>query len=140
MNGWLPITLTKHLSVSQEDYDTVHKRLSVKTRDKVTNPDNIFRGLVMCPDCGKVHGFSKRYDNRNSKGVYRCQTAIRYGKDYCSSHYITFEQLYDVVLAGIQRHATLFEENADKYIDILSNRSKAIREEYMWCRIHRKSH
>ena len=117
---WVVTENTHEALVSREDYDTVYKRLSVKTRDKVTNPDNIFRGLVMCPDCGKVHGFSKRYDNRNSKGVYRCQTAIRYGKEYCSSHYITFEQLYDVVLSDIQRHATLFEENSDKYIDILS--------------------
>lgn len=121
---WVVTDDTHEALVSQEDYDTVYKRLSVKTRDKVTNPDNIFRGLVMCPDCGKVHGFSKRYDNRNSKGVYRCQTAIRYGKDYCSSHYITFEQLYDVVLSDIQHHATLFEENADKYIDILSKASE----------------
>jgi len=121
---WVVTDNTHEALVSQEDYDTVYKRLSVKTRDKVTNPDNIFRGLVMCPDCGKVHGFSKRYDNRNSKGVYRCQTAIRYGKEYCSSHYITFEQLYDVVLADIQHHATLFEENADKYIDILSKASE----------------
>lgn len=121
---WVVTDNTHEALVSQEDYDTVYKRLSVKTRDKVTNPDNIFRGLVMCPDCGKVHGFSKRYDNRNSKGVYRCQTAIRYRKDYCSSHYITFEQLYDVVLADVQRHATLFEENADKYIDILSKASE----------------
>lgn len=121
---WVITENTHEALVSREDYDTVYKRLSVKTRDKVTNPDNIFRGLVMCPDCGKVHGFSKRYDNRNSKGVYRCQTAIRYGKEYCSSHYITFEQLYDVVLADIQHHATLFEENADKYIDILSKASE----------------
>lgn len=121
---WVVTENTHEALVSREDYDTVYKRLSVKTRDKVTNPDNIFRGLVMCPDCGKVHGFSKRYDNRNSKGVYRCQTAIRYGKEYCSSHYITFEQLYDVVLSDVQHHATLFEENADKYIDILSKASE----------------
>lgn len=121
---WVVTENTHEALVSREDYDTVYKRLSVKTRDKVTNPDNIFRGLVMCPDCGKVHGFSKRYDNRNSKGAYRCQTAIRYGKEYCSSHYITFEQLYDVVLSDVQRHATLFEENADKYIDILSKASE----------------
>ena len=117
---WIVTENTHEALVSQEDYDTVYRRLSVKTRDKVTNPDNIFRGLVMCPDCGKVHGFAKRYDNRNSKGAYRCQTAIRYGKDYCSAHYITFEQLYDVVLSDIQRHASLLEENADKYVDILS--------------------
>lgn len=121
---WVITENTHEALVSREDYDTVYKRLSVKTRDKVTNPDNIFRGLVMCPDCGKVHGFSKRYDNRNSKGVYRCQTAIRYGKEYCSSHYITFEQLYDVVLSDVQRHATLFEENSDNYIDILSKASE----------------
>lgn len=121
---WVVTENTHEALVSREDYDTVYKRLSVKTRDKVTNPDNIFRGLVMCPDCGKVHGFSKRYDNRNSKGVYRCQTAIRYGKEYCSSHHITFEQLYDVVLSDVQHHATLFEENADKYIDILSKASE----------------
>ena len=121
---WVVTENTHEALVSREDYDTVYKRLSVKTRDKVTNPDNIFRGLVMCPDCGKVHGFSKRYDNRNSKGAYRCQTAIRYGKEYCSSHYITFEQLYDVVLLDVQHHATLFEENADKYIDILSKASE----------------
>ena len=121
---WVVTENTHEALVSREDYDTVYKRLSVKTRDKVTNPDNIFRGLVMCPDCGKVHGFSKRYDNRNSKGVYRCQTAIRYGKEYCSSHYITFEQLYDVVLSYVQHDATLFEENADKYIDILSKASE----------------
>ena len=122
---WIVTENTHEALVSQADYDTVYKRLSVKTRDKVTNPDNIFRGLVLCPDCGKVHGFAKRYGDRNSKGVYRCQTAIRYGKGYCSSHYITFEQLYDVVLADIQRHATLFEENVDKYIDILSRASES---------------
>ncbi|MBQ8782033.1 MAG: DUF4368 domain-containing protein, partial [Oscillospiraceae bacterium] len=122
---WIVTENTHEALVSQADYDTVYKRLSVKTRDKVTNPDNIFRGLILCPDCGKVHGFAKRYGDRNSKGVYRCQTAIRYGKGYCSSHYITFEQLYDVVLADIQRHATLFEENADKYIDILSRASES---------------
>lgn len=118
---WIVTENTHEALVSQEDYDTVYRRLSVKTRDKVTNPDNIFRGLVMCPDCGKVHGFAKRNDNRNSKGMYRCQTSIRYGKNYYSSHYITFEQLYDVVLSDIQRHASLLEENADKYVDILSN-------------------
>ena len=117
---WIVTENTHEALVSQADYDTVYKRLSVKTRDKVTNPDNIFRGLVLCPDCGKVHGFAKRSSDRNSKGMYRCQTAIKYGKKYCSSHYITFEQLYDVVLSDIQRHASLFEENADKYVDILS--------------------
>ena len=117
---WVVTPDTHEALVSQEDYDTIYKRLSVKCRDKVENPDNIFRGLVMCPDCGLVHGFSRRYDNRGSKGCYRCQTSIRYGKKYCSSHYITFEQLYEVVLADIQHHARLAAEDKEKYLDILT--------------------
>ena len=117
---WIVTPNTHEALVSQEDYDTVFKRLSVKCRDYVENPDNIFRGLVICPDCGKVHGFSKRYDNRGSKGNYRCSTAVRYGRKYCSSHYITFEQLYELVLEDIQHHAALAAEDKDKYIEMLT--------------------
>ena len=117
---WIVTENTHEALVSQADYDTVYKRLSVKCRDKVENPDNIFRGLVKCADCGKLHGFSKRYDNRGSKGCYRCQTSIRYGKKYCSSHYITFEQLYEIVLEDIKCHAHLAAEDSEKYIAILT--------------------
>ena len=119
-SDWIVTENTHEALVSQADYDTVYKRLSVKCRDKVENPDNIFRGLVKCADCGKLHGFSKRYDNRDSKGCYRCQTSIRYGKKYCSSHYITFEQLYEIVLEDIKCHAHLAAEDSEKYIAILT--------------------
>ena len=118
---WIITEGTHEALVSQEDYDTVYKRLSVKSHSKTTNPDNIFRGLVKCPDCGKVHGFSKRYQDRDSKGAYRCQTAIKYGKQYCSAHYITFEQLYGVVLSDIKLHAGLAAENSEEYLKMLTS-------------------
>ncbi|MDE5993133.1 MAG: recombinase family protein, partial [Oscillospiraceae bacterium] len=120
---WIVVENTHEPLVSESDFDTVKARISVKTRDKTTNPDNIFRGIVYCPDCGKRHGFSKRKCDKNSKGAYRCATMVKYGKDYCSNHYITFEQLYEVVLSDVQRHAALAEQDFDKYVAVLSKAS-----------------
>ena len=124
---WIVVENTHEPLVSEHDFETVKARVSVKTRDKTTNPDNIFRGIVYCPDCGKRHGFSKRKCEPNSKGAYRCATMVKYGKEYCSNHYITFEQLYEVVLSDIQRHASLAEENFDKYVEILAKTSNSKR-------------
>ncbi|MGN1106508.1 MAG: recombinase family protein [Huintestinicola sp.] len=107
--------------VSEEDFQTVQQRVSVK-RDSITsNADNIFRGLVYCPDCGKRHGFASTKKRRTSIGTYRCQTAIRHGLSACSGHNIQFEQLYTVVLDDIKRHASLAAENTDKYIKCLTD-------------------
>lgn len=120
---WIVVENTHEPLVSESDFETVKARISVKTRDKTTNPDNIFRGIVYCPDCGKRHGFSKRKCDKNSKGAYRCATMVKYGKDYCSNHYITFEQLYEIVLSDVQRHAALAEQNFEKYVAVLSKAS-----------------
>ena len=120
---WIVVENTHEPLVSESDFETVKARISVKTRDKTTNPDNIFRGIVYCPDCGKRHGFSKRKCDKNSKGAYRCATMVKYGKDYCSNHYITFEQLYEVVLSDVQRHSALAEQDFDKYVAVLSKAS-----------------
>ena len=116
---------THEALVSQADYDTVLSRLSVKCRDRVESPENIFRGLVMCPDCGNRHGFKRRIERKTSKGCFVCSTNIHYGKTYCSTHYITIEQLSEVVLADIQRHASLAAENVSKYVDILTSTAES---------------
>ncbi len=116
---WLITENTHEALVSESDFQTVQERIAVK-RDGVTaNPDNIFRGLVICADCGKRHGFSAR--KGKSIGTYRCQTSIRHGVTACDSHYISFEQLYSVVLDDIKRHASLAADNTEKYIAMLTN-------------------
>lgn len=68
--------------------------------------------------------FQHRVDNHKSKGCYRGARHIRYGKDECSSHYITIEQVEAVVLNDIQRHVKLAAENAEKYADYLKGISE----------------
>ena len=122
---WIVTEGTHEALVSQEDYDTVYKRLSSKSRSRVDNPDNIFKSLVWCPECGKRHAFTKRLDKSGSKGVYSCQTASKYGRKYCSFHYITLKQLHDVVLSDIRLHAKLAKENSGAYYELLTSAADA---------------
>ncbi len=51
-----------------------------------SNKDNIFRGLIICADCN---------------------THRHYGGKECSPHYITLEQVTELLLDDIRKHAAL---------------------------------
>lgn len=121
---WIVISNTHEPLVSENDFETVKQRISVKQSFVNENPDNIFRGLLYCSGCNTRLAFQHRVDNHKSKGCYRCARHIRYGKGECSSHYITIEQVEAVVLNDIQRHVKLAAENAEKYADYLKGISE----------------
>ena len=119
---WIVTPNTHEALISEEDFATVSKRISVKTHDYVENPDNIFRGLPVCHDCGCRLGFSKfgkSHRMQKSVGYYKCANNTRTGHRGCSSHYIRFEQLYELVLTDIQQHTLLIAEDKEKYVDTL---------------------
>ena len=85
----------------------------------------MFVGLLRCPDCGKTLSFS-RYNNRKSFGAYACSTYRRFGKGYCTTHYISYEKLYRMILEDINKHlkhAKINEETVLKHM-LASNQVK----------------
>ena len=95
---WVIIPNTHEALVSKQDFETVQQRISIKKNRHSSNPDNIFRGLMYCSDCNTRLSFQHRVDNHNSKGCYRYARHIRYGKEECLPHYITIEQISQIVL------------------------------------------
>ena len=79
----------------------------------------MFAGILRCPDCGKAMHFLIRR-GRNYHASYSCNTYSRYGKEYCSMHYIRYEDLYDVVLTDIKRYAELAKNHEQAFIDALN--------------------
>lgn len=118
---WVVVPNAHEALVSKQDFETVQHRVAVKQTGRPENPDNIFRGLLYCGGCDTRLAFQHRAKPRNSKGCYRCSRHIRIGKDECSAHYITFEQVYDIVLHSIQRHVKFSHKNAEKYAARLLN-------------------
>lgn len=101
---WIIVRNTHEALVDEETFNIVQPMITAKrTNVKETHTYQMFVGLLRCPDCGKTLSFS-RYNNRKSFGAYACSTYRRFGKGYCTTHYISYEKLYSIVLEDINKH------------------------------------
>ncbi len=75
-------------------------------------------GLMICGGCNTRMVFSTR-KGRKSKGHFSCNKHRRYGGKECSAHYITLEQVTELLLGDIQKHAALAAEDRDAYVEHL---------------------
>lgn len=124
---WIVVEGTHEPLVDAETFWTVQERVKVKQPRKRCCNANIFRGLLFCGECGKRMAFCNRKNEkrRKSLGSFSCNTNRRYGGKFCTTHYITLEQVKSIVLEDIRRNAILASEDTGRYIDYLMQVSKA---------------
>lgn len=115
---WITVEGTHEALVDQETFDIVQKRISVKQPCTWADSRNIYRGLLICGGCGTRMVYSAR-TGRKSAGHFCCNKHRRYGGTECSAHYITQEQVEEILLTDIRRHATLAAEDREQYIQYL---------------------
>ena len=125
--------------ISQELWDTVHRILSAKHRPAKTGEVQMFAGLLYCSDCGHCLTYSqKQRKDGTYHGAYSCWMYKTHGKEYCSSHYITFDTIYDIVLTDIRHNLFHYRNNKKQFREFLSRKymsmkdkaAKQVREEY----------
>ena len=123
---WIIVKNTHEALIDEETFNTIQPMLTAKrTNIKETTTYQMFVGLLRCPDCDKTLSFS-RYNNRKSFGAYACSTYRRFGKGYCTTHYISYEKLYRMILEDINKHlmhAKINEETVLKHM-LASNQVK----------------
>lgn len=109
--------------ITQELWNTVHKILNSKHRPAKTGEVQMFAGLLYCSDCGHALTYSqKKRKDGSYHGAYSCWMYKTHGKEYCASHYITFDTIYELVLIDIQRNLFQYRKNTDKFKSILSRK------------------
>ena len=117
---WVVTLNTHEALVSEADFETVCERVSLKCRDRTVNPDNLFRGIIICADCGgRLSCGSYTTQSEGKMQYYRCHKYVRTGTRGCTQHYLRFNDLYEIVLKDIQQHCSLAADNKDKYVDML---------------------
>lgn len=125
--------------ISQELWDTVHRILSAKHHPAKNGDVQIFAGLLYCSDCGHCLTYSqKQRKDGTYHGAYSCWMYKTHGKEYCSSHYITFDTIYDIVLTDIRHNLFHYRNNKKQFREFLSRKymsmkdkaAKQVREEY----------
>ena len=120
---WITVENTHEPLVDQATFDTVQARIQIKQPATWANSNNIFRGLLICGGCETRMIFSAR-KGRKSLGHFCCNKHRRYGGTECSSHYITLEQVRELLLNDIRAHASLATSDTDRYVEHLMHLSE----------------
>lgn len=126
---WDVIPNTHEGIVTQAEFDTVQKLMTSRRKTTSTGFDNIFAGIVKCADCGYHLGTMSA--NRRKRPelidciVYSCGNYTRYGNVSCTSHTIEARDLFNAVLADINRYADM-AVNDEKAVKILQQRLSTI--------------
>ena len=120
---WIVVENCHEPIITQELWDTVHKILNAKHRPAKAGEVQMFAGLLYCSDCGHCLTYSQKQRKDGSyHGAYSCWMYKTHGKEYCASHYITFDTIYELVLIDIQRNLFHYRKNTDKFKSILSRK------------------
>jgi len=111
-DDWIVTKDAHEALVSQETFDIAQKALRIKRRPDREGERNMFQGLLFCPDCGGRLSIG----NRESRvSTFRCntyRTSMNKGANRdCTSHALRYQDLYDIVLAEIQRAVELFNNS-----------------------------
>lgn len=120
---WIVVENCHEPIITQELWDTVHKILNAKHRPAKAGEVQMFAGLLYCSDCGHCLTYSQKQRKDGSyHGAYSCWMYKTHGKEYCASHYITFDTIYELVLIDIQRNLFQYRKNTDKFKSFLSRK------------------
>ena len=113
---WIVVENCHEPIITQELWDTVHKILNAKHRPAKTGEIQMFAGLLYCSDCGHALTYSqKKHKDGSYHGAYSCWMYKTHGKEYCASHYITFDTIYNLVFIDIQRNLFRYRQDTDKF-------------------------
>ncbi|MCD8239468.1 MAG: recombinase family protein [Clostridiales bacterium] len=118
-NEWIRVAGTHEALVSYEDFETVQQRISIKKPFAQSNPDNIFKGLIKCGECGKNFVYKKDISSKQDH-KYMCSWYNHYGKEWCTPHSVSVSVIYDLVLNDLNRHICFVNTDKDAYINHLA--------------------
>lgn len=129
---WIIVENTHEPLVSREQWDMAQKQMQSRKRSMKNGEVQMFAGLLFCADCGSSLSFCVRHrKTKPDGGEYKCWRYMRYGKDECTSHYITLDQISEVVLEDIRRQARFAKYCRSGYMQLLMEEQQLRDEEEM---------
>ncbi len=111
---WIVVPNMHEPIISRELFDEAQEKL--KTRKKVcsgpSDLPHLFSGLFFCEACGS--SMRQGYTQKRKYVYFSCARSNTIGSIACSTHYINYNTLYQIVLEDIKRNANLFSEDRDQ--------------------------
>lgn len=116
--------------IEPEKWELVQRLIDARRHDRKREKfDNVFCGLLKCADCGYSVTLCTAHRSKRENIIdmlgYQCSNYRNHGKDSCSHHWVEARDLYDAVLADIQKQASRAIADDEKMIaDIIAKLDK----------------
>ncbi|WP_206105513.1 DUF4368 domain-containing protein [Paenibacillus thalictri] len=126
---WIEVRNTHEPLIDEETFALAQKVIRVRKRPTKEGEHQIFAGLLKCSTCGQGLSFarggsSKTSGGKGGRGSFACNQSRTRGKAYCSFHYISYVDIYEIVLADIRRHAQTAKEKESAFAEKLATASQ----------------
>ena len=118
---WAVVENNHEPIISMDVWNKCREIDASNSRGKKTQKGEVYplSGFCYCDRCGSKMKLTGNDNNRNRMTAYCCGRYSRFGKEYCTTHFITRSAIEGIVLADIQRQ-----------IDFVMNDARA-REKYL---------
>ncbi len=90
--------------ITEEQFSLAQSMMKNKYRHDSNGEKQIFTGLVKCSTCGSGMNLSTSHGKKKS---FACWVYRNYGKERCTSHRISYNALYSIVLNDIRTCARM---------------------------------
>lgn len=113
---WIVVKDVFPALISDQLWRDAHKRLKTRKVESKSGFVNIFAGLLKCDRCGYALGIANAKDRNN---YFVCNTYKKKGSQRCSSHYILYDDLYEIVLRDIQQVLYEVKNNEEEFFNMV---------------------
>ena len=125
---WIVVENTHEPIVSQQLFDDANDQLYKRKRKRKNAEPHLFSGIARCADCGFAMSHTPV---KNGRDFLVCVNYKQRGKDVCSSHYVRYDALYNIVLSDVQRQITAIHANESKVSKLLKDRASQMKQSDM---------
>ena len=102
--------------ISEELWQAAHDSLGSRKKVNSTGKTHLFAGLVCCSDCKTALNFNNRdFKKGELNGEFTCGKYKKEGSRACTTHYITFEKLYNIVYGKVAELAEQLKSNEKEF-------------------------
>ncbi len=128
---WAVVENNHEPIISMDVWNKCREIDASNSRGKKTQKGEVYplSGFCYCNRCGSKMKLTGNDNNRNRMTAYCCGRYSRFGKEYCTTHFITRSAIEGIVLADIQRQIDFVMNDAQAREKYLARKRKTSAEQ-----------